>query len=67
MIKPVWRLNKGEGVPSDLGAYVVYVGDNGKLPTVKNESDYLWLLGKHPNEIYAYQTTRTRKAKRVSK
>jgi hypothetical protein len=64
-MKPVWRLNTGKGVPSAFGGKT-YVPDS--LLSIRERSDYkykdrLWVkTGVY--DIYAYQTTRTREAKR---
>lgn len=61
--KPVWRMNTGRGVPSDLGGRILY--SNGLEVWTKSGHWYCpdsWGLfsGVH---IHAYQTTRTKAAK----
>ena len=65
MEKPVWRVNTGNGVPSDLGNLIVY-GDGVIVPNDRDYSSNIFLW--EPNDfkccnIAIYQTTRTRKAK----
>ena len=66
-MKPVWRMNTGNGVPSDFGGFVSYAGRNISLE--KHGKDRLrrswyWDIIGDDCDIYAYQTNRTREAKR---
>jgi hypothetical protein len=68
-IKPVWRMNTGNGVPSDLDIYGEVAIVSGKIRPVRNRKGFgdtepsRWELMRS-SDIYAYQTTRTRQAKR---
>lgn len=63
-MKPVWRKNTGNGVPSDFGG-ITYIPDS-CISIDGTHSNYLksehWIF-KGYLDIYAYQTTRTREAK----
>lgn len=66
MKKPVWRLNTGKGVPSDLGGQAMYF--NGEISTIDIEdrlSSWLRTIESQYNsdDIYAYQTNRTKGSK----
>jgi hypothetical protein len=67
MNKPVWRMNTGNGVPSDLGDYFIF--KSGDIREInKNNRARLSSLSMFVNagcalDIVAYQTTRTREAK----
>jgi hypothetical protein len=67
-MKPVWRLNTGNGVPSDLDMCGEVSIVSGKIRPVRNRKGFgdtepsRWeLMGS--SDIYAYRTTRTREAK----
>lgn len=62
-VKPVWRLNQGGGVPSDLGKLNMYEDGqiSGLFPT-KYTNNSLWVLG-GGSDIIAYETTRTKVGK----
>lgn len=62
--KPVWRVNTGNGVPSDFdGGSIVYM-DGCLITSFGNSKDpeYFVLTGNDCN-IAAYQTNRTKEAK----
>lgn len=64
LLKPVWRVNTGQGVPSDLGDFSMYrdlniLGTSG----LDRKIDRVWFTRGNDLDIIAYQTTRTRKAK----
>jgi hypothetical protein len=66
--KPVWRINTGAGVPSDLGDEVVL--KSGKHRKTRDHNfgvgdlrDGRWDKTGIGSDIYAYQTTRTKAAK----
>lgn len=69
-MKPVWRMNTEEKVPSDLGDYVAHFGGlvcNGSVTILATES-YIRKYNFHwQNDdimpVIAYQTNRTKKAK----
>lgn len=64
MEKPVWRMNTGNGVPSDLGSFVLYekATKADKVEGYHFNHDDKWLI-KNYMDIYAYKTTRTKPAK----
>lgn len=60
--KPVWRMNTGRGVPSDLGSDFIF-GDGepkGRSPLAVS---CVWDLKGDMMDIIAYQTTRTKAPK----
>lgn len=71
MMKPVWRLNTGIGVPDDLGELLIMASDDVDMvmsSTPFNEDSNFkhienWKCRAEWWEIYAYQTTRTKPAK----
>lgn len=68
MEKQVWRVNAGQGVPSDLGDGLLFGdGQLGALTGDFENNRNLWIFAaavSHENlDITAYQTNRTRKAK----
>lgn len=66
IMKPVWRLNTDNGVPIDLGfKMVTKTLRNGHASEAHKNDNGFWSLDR-PDQlaIYAYQTTRTREAKR---
>lgn len=62
--KPVWRMNSGAGVPSDLGGFVLYEGaaKSEKVQGYHFNHNDKWLI-KNYMDIAAYQTTRTKAAR----
>lgn len=64
--KPVWKVNTGNGVPSDLGGVVVdfsgAIYDSLSHDTLTDKKYWNWYYSVRP-VISAYQTTRTREAK----
>lgn len=64
-LKPVWRMNRGEGVPSDLGGSSMYFdGEVLDVYPFDRDNSMIWdIIDRDSNEMCAYQTTRTRAAK----
>lgn len=64
MDKPVWRVNSGAGVPSDLGDMIMFANGALSKPWFADFiADGQWFLTGKPSDYAAYQTNRTRKAK----
>lgn len=67
-MKPIWRMNTGNGVPSDYSfVNVLYqegelYSDYDRIRQVTKPCD--WVIEEGHYNIIAYQTTRTREAKR---
>lgn len=62
VLKTVWRMNGGRGVPSDLGSEVLHE-KYGFIRGNINTHPAAWHLKKDGRNITAYQTTRTSEAK----
>lgn len=60
--KPVWRLNTGNGVPSDFFRSVILC-DGGVMDWCQSFSSKEFAIIKGSLNIAAYETNRTRKAK----
>ena len=65
-LKPVWRMNTGNGVPSDLDEMFCYLD---KMIERNHHSlfygcDDTFSINETESDIYAYQTTRVKEAKR---
>ncbi len=69
--KPVWRMNTGNGVPSDLGDEALFTDISTCKTEVSMIEGYISYIRRH-NEVWdiyeiapitAYQTTRTKKTK----
>ena len=68
MLKPVWRMNAGNGVPSDLGRQVLSIEGVIYCPAEQNrlKNKSIWehdQVNKVKPFVYAYQTNRTKAAK----
>lgn len=65
IMKPVWRVNSGNGVPSDLGKKVMFTDGVLSEPWDSDFTDNRqWkLTDNNPANYSAYQTTRTKAAK----
>lgn len=63
--KPVWRVNTGNGVPSDLGGEVLYMDGLVLVATECTRTEAaMWAIFEGSNaSLAAYETTRTREAK----
>ena len=63
--KPVWRLNTGDGVPSDLKFKIISKTLRfGHASEAHKSNDDFWILnGEDELTVYAYETNRTREAK----
>lgn len=64
-VKPVWRLNQGGGVPSDMKFNMLSASmRSGHLSVAHSKIDSYWSLNElKPLRVYAYETTRTKVGK----
>lgn len=61
--KPVWRMNTGNGVPSDTKIHPVILFRDGKVTySVSVAGKWVWTLRGKSDDIAAYQTNRTKAA-----
>lgn len=65
VMKPVWRMNTGRGVPSDFGGFVMYENDGEAVKkqhlSTPSKTDHFSIL-RDGRDITHYQTNRTKAA-----
>lgn len=63
-MKPVWRMNTGNEVPSDLGDKIMHEGLEVEIETTERlKHPLVWMKYGDGNNVIAYQTNRTKEAK----
>lgn len=66
MLKPVWRMNTGDVVPSDLGDKILFTDLTVRSGIPKSWMEFFyWELSPYETDLrfYAYETNRTKAAK----